>query len=318
MDELNNGGYNMKIMSPKVDFVFKRIFGSEKNKHLLISFLNAVFDGRHPKIIAVELKNTDNEKDSVEDKFSRLDIKAVTETGKMINIEIQRQDNHDMVLRSLYYAATMIHEQLDGKVETPGGTSKYKNYKELKPVVSINIVDFICTESKNFHSYANLTQSEGILLTDLLEIHFFELPKFKEQVKTAKNLLECWLEFINAEEDETILPTEKNFPEIQEASEELQRISLDKEARALYNKRQETLRNEYIALSTAHEDGVKQGIEQGIEQGIVQGIVQGEIKTVQRLLKAGQTKEFILDTLGIPPEVYEKAILPEEKKYDES
>ncbi len=90
------------------------------------------------------------------------------------------------------------------------------------------------------------------------------------------------------------------------------------------------MRNEYIALSTAHEDGVKQGIVQGIEQGIVQGIeqgivqgieqgiVQGEIKTVQRLLKAGQTKEFILDTLGIPPEVYEKAILPEEKKYDES
>ena len=79
------------LLDPKIDFIFKNIFGAEKNKRILISFLNSVLKNPHP-ITAVEIKNTDVEKAFIEDKFSRLDIKAETSNNEIINIEIQMKN----------------------------------------------------------------------------------------------------------------------------------------------------------------------------------------------------------------------------------
>ena len=70
------------LLHPKIDFIFKNIFGAEKNKRILISFLNSVLKNPYP-ITAVEIKNTDVEKAFIEDKFSRLDIKADIEKNYM-------------------------------------------------------------------------------------------------------------------------------------------------------------------------------------------------------------------------------------------
>ncbi|MCI9304381.1 MAG: Rpn family recombination-promoting nuclease/putative transposase [Clostridium sp.] len=80
----------LEILSPKVDFVFKRIFGNERNPKILISFLNAVIK---PKdlIKSVQIMNTDIEKESIEDKFSRLDIKAKTNKDKFIENPISNK-----------------------------------------------------------------------------------------------------------------------------------------------------------------------------------------------------------------------------------
>ena len=77
-----------RLLNPKIDFVFKKIFGSEENPKILIGFLNAVLKPIIP-IVEVEIKNTDIEKVHVEDKFSRLDVKAKTSNQEIINIEIQ-------------------------------------------------------------------------------------------------------------------------------------------------------------------------------------------------------------------------------------
>ena len=90
------------LLDPKMDFVFKNIFGSEKNSKILISFLNATLK---PKdlITSVEIKNTDLNKGYIEDKFSRLDVKATTSNEEIINIEIQLKNEYNMIKRSLYY-----------------------------------------------------------------------------------------------------------------------------------------------------------------------------------------------------------------------
>ena len=76
------------LLDPKIDFIFKNIFGAEKNSRILISFLNSVLKSSNP-IKSVEIKNTDIEKAFVEDKFSRLDVKATTSNDEIVNIEIQ-------------------------------------------------------------------------------------------------------------------------------------------------------------------------------------------------------------------------------------
>ncbi len=75
------------LLNPQIDFVFKKIFGTEKNKPILINFLNAVIKPTTP-IKDVEIKNNDIDKDFI-DKFSRLDVKATTSNKEHINIEIR-------------------------------------------------------------------------------------------------------------------------------------------------------------------------------------------------------------------------------------
>ena len=94
------------LLDPKMDFIFKKIFGSNENKNILISFLNATLKGKD-EIVWVKIEGTDIEKSYLEDKFSRLDIKAVTNKKEQINIEIQLRNERNMAKRTLYYWSKM-------------------------------------------------------------------------------------------------------------------------------------------------------------------------------------------------------------------
>ncbi len=104
------------LLDPKIDFVFKQIFGSEQHPRVLISFLNAILKPIYP-ITQVKIKNTDIEKQYIDDKFSRLDIKATTSSQEIINIEIQFKNEYNMIKRSLYYWSKLYEEQIsEGKI----------------------------------------------------------------------------------------------------------------------------------------------------------------------------------------------------------
>ena len=173
----------LEILSPKVDFVFKRIFGNENNPRILISFLNAVIK---PKdlIQSVQIMNNDIDKESIEDKFSRLDIKAKTNKNELINIEIQIKDEHNMIKRSLYYWSKMFEGQL-----TEG-----QKYDTLAKTICINILNFKCLKTKEAHSIYRLKEiNTNEELTDLQEIHFIELPKLpkNEEIKDVYGKMEA-------------------------------------------------------------------------------------------------------------------------------
>ena len=91
----------LEILSPKVDFVFKRIFGNERNPKILISFLNAVIKP-NDLIKSVQIMNTDIEKESIEDKFSRLDIKAKTNKNEFIENPISNKlEKEEMTIQEI-------------------------------------------------------------------------------------------------------------------------------------------------------------------------------------------------------------------------
>ena len=137
------------LLSPKVDFVFKKIFGSEENKSVLISFLNATLKPKK-EIVSVDLKNTDIEKEYLKDKFSRLDVKATTSNKETINIEIQLSDQYNMTQRTLYYWSKMYEEQME----------QSDNYKKLSRTVCINILNYNYLDSDRFHNTYRLKEIE--------------------------------------------------------------------------------------------------------------------------------------------------------------
>ncbi|MBR1944380.1 MAG: Rpn family recombination-promoting nuclease/putative transposase, partial [Alphaproteobacteria bacterium] len=91
-------------LTPTMDFVFKRIFGQDDSKKSLISLLNAILNG-NPFIKDVTILNTETQKEDPNSKASRLDIEAVTDTGTIVNVELQCVDTGDLDSRSITYAA---------------------------------------------------------------------------------------------------------------------------------------------------------------------------------------------------------------------
>lgn len=226
------------LLSPKVDFIFKKIFGSEKHPRVLISFLNATLKPEDP-ITQVEIKETD--------------IKATTNKGERINIEIQLKNEHNMIQRSLYYWSKLYEEQIN----------EGDPYEKLARTVCINILDFKYLKGENYHTAYRLKEIETHEeLTDLEEIHFIEIPKLKDVPDQVEDMLVGWIEFLKDPESEKVRRLELSHEEIREAKDELWKISRDSKERELYDMRENSLRDKISALYTAEQRGIEQGIEQ--------------------------------------------------------
>ena len=274
------------LLDPKVDFVFKNIFGSEKHPEILISFLNAILKPKMP-IVGVEIKGTEINKQFVEDKYSRLDVKATTSNNEIINIEIQLKDEYNMIKRSLYYLSKMYEEQL----------GEGEDYSNLRRTICINILNFKYLKTDCFHTGYGLkeiyTNEE---LTDIIEMHFIEVPKLPPEAD-ASDMLVAWIEFLKDPESEKVRGLELSIEEVRHAKDELIRMSNNKEQRALYEMRAKTLKDKVSALNKARREGRQEGRQEGRREGIY------EIAT--NLKEVGVDYEIIKQTTGLSIEEIE-------------
>ncbi|MHC1682924.1 MAG: Rpn family recombination-promoting nuclease/putative transposase [Clostridiaceae bacterium] len=243
------------LLDPKVDFVFKNIFGSDQNPEILISFLNATLKPNN-KITNVKIKGTDIAKQFIEDKYSRLDVKATTSNNEIINIEIQLKNEHNMIKRSMYYLSKMYEEQL----------GEGDDYSKLGRTVCINILNFKYLKTNRFHTGYRLKEIEtNEELTDIIEMHFIEIPKLEEN-SDEKDMLVAWTEFLKDPESETVRNLEMTVDEIRRAKDQLIRMSNDAEQREIYDMRAKILKDKVSALNKAKEEGREEGkIEIAIE-----------------------------------------------------
>ena len=182
-------------INPRVDIAFKKIFGVEENKDLLISLINSIVD-KEDKIAQVTLLNPYNLKNFRQDKLSILDIKAEGETGKRYNIEIQIGDEADYDKRALYYWAKLYTEQLQVS----------EDYSSLAKAIGIHILNFTSIpEVDKYHNVFHITEKEtGFLYFKDLELHTIELKKFSQDshakladlVGLVKTSLDMWVAFL--------------------------------------------------------------------------------------------------------------------------
>jgi len=288
------------LLDPKIDFIFKQIFGSMKHPAVLISFLNATLKPI-ALITQVDIKNTDLEKQFIKDKFSRLDIKATTSDNEIINIEIQLKNEYNMIKRSLYYWSKLYEEQL----------GEGEDYSELQRTVCINILNFKYLQNDRFHNAYRLKEIvTHEQLCDTLEIHFIEIPKLQDNCD-EKDMLVAWTEFLKNPESQRVRNLEMTFKEIREAKDELVRLSGDDEQRTLYNMRAKILRDEISALGKAKREGIEEGIEEGIKKGIKKGIKEGikegelnkTLDIAKNALSIGLPLEQVKALTGLPEEV---------------
>ena len=168
------------------DFIFKKVFGKQGNESILKNLLEAILK---IKIEKVEVQaEVELERELIEDKVGKLDIKAIIDKDKIIDIE------YNMKERTLYYWSGLYYTELQ----------KSEDYKNNKKAITINILNFEIFKEGPYHEIVDLRRRyNNILLTDKLEIHFIQLSKFlkgareegeqegakKEKKKIAKEML---------------------------------------------------------------------------------------------------------------------------------
>ena len=272
------------ILDPKVDFVFKKVFGSENHKEILIAFLNSVFGnkGTEEEIVDIKVENPEIDKNWEGDKLSRLDIKATTSNDNRVNIEIQLKNQFNMKRRTLYYWSKLYESQM--KSSDP--------YRKLERTVTINILDFIYLEENDrYHNAYVLKEKEtNERLTDLAEIHFVELPKLDEdefksiediEAKGKKDDLVPWALFLKNPQSEVMKMLEERIEELKEAAERLEVLSHDEETRELYESRQKAIHDQISNIKEAQEKGKKEGKREE------------KIKVAKKMLEEGESIEKI-------------------------
>ena len=264
-------------INPKVDFAFKKLFGSEENKDLLISLINSIVDYKD-KIVDATIKNPYNLADYKADKMSILDIKAVSEKGIWYNVEMQVGEDFNFDKRAIYYWAEIVTDQL----------SEGHFYKKLEKTISINILDFNMTDTKTFHNkyqILNTKTKENDGLHDVFEMHYIELQKFQKDYKDIVNALDRWVTFLNKANslDKNNLPKELILDEkIVKAITEVDKM-FDEDEREVYRTRRKIKMDFDSRLDTALTKGLMKGMEQGIEKGIEKGKLE-IIKTLLDIL----------------------------------
>ena len=297
-------------INPRVDFAFKKLFGSEENKDLLISLINSVVS-ESDQVKEVELKNPYNFANYTDDKSSILDIKAKNiNNGTWFDIEMQIAEDAHYDKRSLFYWSQMLDEQLSGG----------DLYKNLTKTICINILDFKIPEyrknDEDYHSVYKILNTKTLKtdkLHDIFEIHYIELEKFKKDYPNLKTSLDRWLSFLNTahEIDKNKIPEEFEEDEaVIKAIDEVDRM-FNEEEREKYKQHLKYKVIRESQLDTAIEKGLKKGLEKGLKKGREEGREEGlkkgredgikaeKLKTAEKLLIAKLDIEFISNATGL-------------------
>ena len=170
------------------DFGFKRIFGTEANKDLLIAFLNTVLKIKGG-ITDLQYVNLEGKGRIKTDRTTIFDLHCVTGKGEHIIVEVQNQSHKNFRERGLYYACRAIQEQ--GK--------KGKKWKyELCRVYSVNLVNFrldkTVKSTEKYISYIQLIDKDTHeVFCDKMTFVYIELPRFNKKEDELENNVERWV-----------------------------------------------------------------------------------------------------------------------------
>ncbi|MCQ4635366.1 Rpn family recombination-promoting nuclease/putative transposase [Anaerovorax odorimutans] len=176
----------------KNDVIFKAVYGRENEecKQALIAVLNLILDRKEDPIRKIDYKNSFNLRKIASQKESVLDIKGETMQGELLDLEIQLLYDEDFIPRNIYYHGGMITEALESG----------QKYGMMKKTISIFIVDFSLFEwTRRYHCQFGIEEiQEHFSLTDLMEMHYLELPKVNPDRRPVSQLteLERYLEYL--------------------------------------------------------------------------------------------------------------------------
>nr|WP_257143200.1 Rpn family recombination-promoting nuclease/putative transposase [Bacillus cereus] len=247
-----------------------------------------------------------------EDKLSILDVSATLDTGTKLNIEIQMNNHHDILKRSLYYWSRLYASQL----------KKGKPYSSLHKTITINLLNFVMFKEykyEEFHTTGKLwNMQQQKLLSDEIEIHLIEIPKLmqqwqEEKVNPWEGSFVRWLLLLPVNEDEHLTQILEEIavnqdPMLQKAIDKWEHMSQDAAFRQAYEAREKILMDEVAGIAHALNKGREEGIQEGIQKGLEKGVQQGKRQMILGMHRLQVSIETIVQASELTIEEVKKII----------
>ena len=277
-------------MTPKNDFIFKKLFAESGSEEIVKDFLEAVLDVQIKK---VELgKTTELFATGRKKKSNRLDVRVDLIDGTKIDIEMQTSLDDDFVKRSEAYASKLYINDLKEGMK----------YEELNKVIIIFVLNFeYMKETKTYHPILKLEeQIEHKEKINEKEIHFLELKKFRNAKSNLNMKLEQWMAFIDYENKEMVEIAVAKNDKIRKANEKLKMITMEDVDAYLTYVMDEM--DKASKLEYAKREGKRIGERIGEKKGEEKGEKKGKKEVAMKLIKLGINSKLIYEATGIDEE----------------
>lgn len=285
------------------DFAFKKLFGTEVNKDLLISFLNALLQGKE-RIKDLKYINTENLGSQEFDRKAVFDVYCETEDGQRILVEMQKADQQYFKDRSIFYSTFPIRDQA-----VKGNHWDYR----LNAVYTIGILNFSFDDDdpNYYHHEVKLvdTHTQKVFYDKLTYI-YLEMPKFQKSENELDSMFEKWLYAIkhlaSLMERPAVL-REKVFHHLFEQAEIAR---FNPQERMNYEESLKNYRDLYSVMKTSRIKGEIVGYDRGYEKGMEKGIEKGEhlknIENARNFKQLGVDVSIISQATGLSIEEIER------------
>ena len=257
------------------DLLFKMYFVQYPD--LLKNLISEVLGIKIEDMKEFTITNPEIPPDIIGKKFCVLDINLKV-NGQLINLEVQVNVNEDFVVRTVYYWARLFSSTLP-----KGG-----NYKDLPRVVIISILDSPSFKSNDYHSeYLLIEKTNHTVLTDKIDLLYFELSKIKSAIDKTNNL-ELWLRLFYAKTEEDLNKIEElEVPIMKEAVSAYRQVSESEKFQEMQRMYHKISMDEASALGYAEEKGRAEGKAEGIaeERARMEMLLAEKDAEIARLLK---------------------------------
>lgn len=289
------GNHKAKYINPFTDFGFKKLFGEEANKSLLIDFLNQLLPAKH-QIQDLFYKKSEQLGNNELDRKAIFDLYCESQEGHKFIVELQKAKQNFFKDRSVFYATFPIREQAER------GEWNY----QLQPVYCIALLDFVFDDSKNTEHYLQNIQLRNEVCEvfyDKLTFIFIEMPRFQKKLEDLQTHFDKWLYFIKHLENFDDVPTYLREDVFEQAFTVAEIARFDSQQRQAYESSLKYYRDLKNVIDTAELEGEKRGVEKGIEIGIQQGAIAGKeqekLERIQLALQQGFSTEQVAKLFGV-------------------
>jgi predicted transposase/invertase (TIGR01784 family) len=281
--------FKEKYINPFTDYGFKRLFGEEPNKDLLLDFLNELLKNEQGEITELTYLKNENLSATELNRKAIFDLYCTNERGEKFIVELQKTKQKFFKDRTVYYSTFPIREQA-----VIGSEWSF----ELKKVYTIAILDFVFDEDENqpekLRYDVKLTdiQTKKVFY-DKLTFIYLEMPKFNKSAEELETKFDKWLFIL------------KNLHKLERIPEKLkENIFLKLFETAEIAKFSQSEYQEYEDSLKYYRD-IKNSIDNAWEEGKFEGKFEEKIETARAGLKEGLSVELIMKLTGLSKEEIE-------------
>ncbi|MBQ3700767.1 MAG: Rpn family recombination-promoting nuclease/putative transposase [Prevotella sp.] len=289
-----------RYINPYTDFGFKKLFGTEMNKDLLISFLNALFNGRKQEISDVQYLNAEHLGDGYGDRRAVFDVYCMAKDGSRFIVEMQKAEQEYFKDRSIYYSTFAIREQA-----VKGREWDY----HLDDVYTVGVLNFEFPHGEYpADSYCHEIKLKDVednhVFYDKLTFLYLEMPKFTKTEDELETMFDKWMFVLRNLGRLLERPKALQDRIFQKLFEQAEIARYSESERRQYEESKKVFWDNYSVMKTARDKGVREGLA----KGRAEGVLKEKTETVRRLQAMGLTIEQIAQGVGISVDEVKKLL----------